>query len=242
MSFSDESYNLRIELDQKGCELTADQIERMEESLDTLRKLVERFPVSNLYITVIHHERSADYHVKTSLALTGKTLFTGDRDDDALPAFDRCVRKLVQKVRAYRAKMEQDEELAKQAAGTHQMVAPTSEFDLEQIEQAVQEMDYPRFRQSLLAFETPLRERIGRWLQRYPELESRLGGDLEIADVVEEVFLNAFEQFPNRSSAVPPGDWLESLIDPSVQAILQSPDEEFAAISFARSMRDLDET
>jgi hypothetical protein len=52
------------------------------------------------------------------------------------------------------------------------------------------------------------------------------------------VFLNAFEQFPNHSRDVPPGEWLEQLIDPSVQAILQSPDEEFANISFVRSMRE----
>lgn len=56
MTFSDTSYNLRIELDQKGCELPQDQIENMESALATLGKVVEKFPVSNLYITVIRHE------------------------------------------------------------------------------------------------------------------------------------------------------------------------------------------
>ncbi len=80
MPYSDESYDLRIELDTKGFELSADTIAHMEEDLDTLRKLVADFPVSNLYITIVHHKRSDDFHVKTSLALPGKTLFTGERD------------------------------------------------------------------------------------------------------------------------------------------------------------------
>ena len=41
MKFSDQSYNLRIELDTKGCELSPSEVEDMEEDLDTLRDLVE---------------------------------------------------------------------------------------------------------------------------------------------------------------------------------------------------------
>ena len=239
MTFSDESYNLRIEFDQKGCELAQSQIEKMETSLGTLRKLVEAFPVSNLYITVVHHDPSKDYHVKTSLALSGKTLFTGDRDVDVHPAFERCIRKLVQKVRTYKKRMSQDSELAKLAEGTHQLVKPSAELDLAKIQSAVDEQDYAGFRQTLDMFDSSLRQRVGRWLQRYPEIESKLGDNFQIDDIVEEVFLNAFEEFPTRSHDVPPGEWLEHLIDPSVQAILQSPDEEFANISFARSMREV---
>jgi hypothetical protein len=63
-----------------------------------------------------------------------------------------------------------------------------------------------------------------------------LGDDITISDIVEDVLLNAFEQFPRRPDEVPPGDWNESLIDPSVQALIQSPDEEFSNISFARAI------
>ena len=58
MTFSDESYNLRIELDTKGCELSADEIEDMEVDLHTLRNLVEDFPVSDLHITVVYHHKA----------------------------------------------------------------------------------------------------------------------------------------------------------------------------------------
>lgn len=86
------------------------------------------------------------------------------------------------------------------------------------------------------AFEERLTDRIGRWVQRYPEIESQLGETMTIPDIVEDVLLYAFDQFAQRPDEVPPGDWIESLIDPTVQALIQSPDEEFANISFARAV------
>lgn len=235
MSYSDESYNLRIELDAKGCELSADEIAKMEVDLHTLRDLVANFPVSNLYVTVIHHARGNDYHVKTSLALSGRTLFTGDRDQDVHPAFERCLRKLTKKVQAYKRQMKGDIETAKQADGTHHDVDAAGGIHVAALIQAVKDDDYRAFRQMLDVFDESLTGRVGRWIQRYPEIEAELGDTLTVSDIVEDVYLSAFEQFEQRPHDTPPGKWLESLIDPSVQALLQTPDEEFARISFARS-------
>ncbi len=237
MRYSDESYDLRIELDTKGYELSAETIRHMEEDLDTLRKLVADFPVSNLYITIVHHSRSDDFHVKTSLALPGKTLFTGDRDARIHPAYERCVRKLVKKVETYKRRMSGDAEKAKLAGGTHHRLEPTRELDIAALNHAVENNDYARFRQAVDMFEEGLTVRIGRWIQRYPEVAARLGEDFTISDIVEDVFLNAFQEFSQRSNnEVPPGVWFEGLIDPTLQSLLQSPDEEFANISFARSV------
>jgi ribosome-associated translation inhibitor RaiA len=235
MTFSDQSYNLRLELDTKGCELSASEVEDMEEDLDTLRDLVKDFPVSNLYITVVHHQRSDDYHVKTSLALSGRRLFTGERHAKVHPAFDSCIRKLTKKVRAYKHEMRVGDDASKQAAGTRQDVQPSGEIDLNALVTAVDANDYSAFRREIDIFETSLMERIGRWLERYPEIRSQLDQPMSVSDVVEEVFLNAFDRFETRSHNVPPGKWLESLIDPSVQALLQSPDEEFERIRFSKS-------
>jgi ribosome-associated translation inhibitor RaiA len=234
MKFSDQSYNLRIELDTKGCELSASEIEDMEEDLDTLRDLVEDFPVSDLYITVVHHQRTDDYHVKTSLALSGRKLFTGERHAKVHPAFDSCVRKLAKKVRAYKHEMRVGADASKQAAGTRQDVQPSGEIDLNALVTAVDANDYPAFRRQIDVFESSLMERIGRWIERYPEIRSQLDQPMSVSDIVEEVFLNAFDRFETRSHNVPPGQWLEGLIDPSVQALLQSPDEEFERIRFSK--------
>jgi hypothetical protein len=54
MKYSDQSYNLRIELDTKNCELTAGEITQLEEALSPLRQPVESFPVTDLYVTIEH--------------------------------------------------------------------------------------------------------------------------------------------------------------------------------------------
>ena len=45
MTFSDESYNLRIELDCQGCELSSREVAAMEMDVDTLASLVDDFPI-----------------------------------------------------------------------------------------------------------------------------------------------------------------------------------------------------
>lgn len=234
MTFSDESYNLRIELDTKGCELSADEIEDMEVDLHTLRNLVEDFPVSDLHITVVYHHKARDYHVKTSLGLSGKKLFTGERHSKVHPAFESCIRKLTKKVRAYKREMRVGEDAEKLAAGTRHDVSPSGELNVQTLVQAVADEDYTRFRQEIDVFEPSLASRISHWIERYPEISSQLDHPFQVADVVEEVFLNAFDRFESRSHNTPPGQWLESLIDPSVQALLQSPDEEYERIQFSK--------
>jgi ribosome-associated translation inhibitor RaiA len=235
MTFSDQSYNLRIELDTKGCELSADEIEEMEIDLDTLKSLVSDFPVSDLHITVVYHQKAHDYHVKTSLMLSGRKLFTGERHAKVHPAFESCIRKLTKKVRAYKRQMRVGEDAEKHSAGTRHDVVPIGEINLQAIVDAVSAEDYAKFRREIDVFEPSLAQRISHWIERYPEIGSRLEHPFQVSDIVEEVFLNAFDRFESRSHQIPPGQWLESLIDPSVQALLQSPDEEYQRIQFAKA-------
>lgn len=235
MPYSDESYNLRVEVDCKHCELPTSEREKMDAALSLLEKVVEHYPVSDLYITVIHHARSQDYHVKTALRLPGRTLFTGDRDEFPYPAFERCVRKLVQKVRAYEAQQGKDAELAKQAKGTHHEIVPAQEPSTEEINRAVQDGDYPAFRTGLYMYEEEVRKRAGRWVQRYPDFDAQIGNGITLEDIVEEVFLNAFESYERRPKEIRLGDWLEALIEPSIQAILRNPEEEKENIRFIKS-------
>ena len=127
------------------------------------------------------------------------------------------------------------DDASKQAAGTRQDVQPSGEFDLNALVNAVDVKDYSAFRREIDVFESSLMERIGRWIERYPEIRFQLDQPMSVSDIVEEVFLNAFDRFETRSHDVPPGEWLESLVDPSVQALLQSPDEEFERVRFSRA-------
>lgn len=237
MTYSDETYNLRIELDTKHCQLSAEEIERLERGLHPLRKPVEKFPVSALYVTIEFFERSNDYRVKTVLQLPGAALATGDLEKEYYVAFERCVRKLVHKVVAYEGQLDDAEDRSKHLKGTRHDVAPTSDVDIAAVQQAVEQSDYAEFRVQLSVYEEPVRKRIGRWIQRYPDIEAQLGERFNLEDVVEEVFLNAFERFEERPETVPLGTWLEHLIDPSLRIISRHTMEELDNISFARSLR-----
>ena len=85
-----------------------------------------------------------------------------------------------------------------------------------------------------------MRKRAGRWVQRYPEAQARLHSDFKLADLVEEVFLNAFEDYAGMPQERRFGEWLEDLIDPSLQGLLSDPDQELRNVSFARTLRETD--
>ena len=238
MRFPDESYNLRIELDTKHCELSQAELEKMEAALDSLREPVRNFPVSDFYITVTHHLTPNDYHVRTSLILPGRTLFTGERDVNAVSAFSRCVRKLLSKLKAYKEELSAKPQREKVQEGTVHEVIPEAEPDVDQLRGAILAGDYAAFRRATYVYEEAVRKRAGRWSARYPAFEAHLGFTFTLDDLVEEVFLNAFEQFERRPDELRLGEWLEDLIDPSVKALLKNPEEEYANLEAVRTYRE----
>lgn len=238
MQFADETYNLRIELDTKHCTLSQAALEQMEQALDPLREPVRAFPVSDCYITIVHHPTPDDYHARVSLVLPGRTLFTGERDINPVSAFSRCVRKLVSKLTAYKDSLEGKPERARAREGTSQEVMPASEPDANQLRNAVTEGNYDAFRRATYVYEEAVRKRAGRWIERYPDFGARLGIEFTVQDLVEEVFLNAFERFDGRPDELRLGEWLEALIDPSVKALLKDPESELANLDAVRTFRE----
>jgi hypothetical protein len=117
-------------------------------------------------------------------------------------------------------------------------VLPTQEVDGQAVDEAVSAGDYAQFRKLMFAYEEPLRKRIGRWIERYPEVAAQLREQVGLADIVEEVFLTAFDEYDDRPQAVPFSEWLENLIDPSVKLVSTASDEELDNISFARTLME----
>jgi ribosome-associated translation inhibitor RaiA len=242
MTISAKGGDLRIELDTKNCTVGKAQVAKMEGGLTPLRDVVRDFPVKDLYVTVFHFPRSGQFHVKTSLVLTGKTLFTGEKHELMYAAFERCIRKLVKKVEAYKQNLGGTPERDKHREGTRHEVLPAQEADPGLLEGAVSSGDYAAFRRATYLYEEPLRNRVGRWVQRYPEVDAAIGDGLQLDDIVEEVFLTAFDQFEQRPRALPLGDWLENLIDPSLKALVQHPDDELENVRFARAASEIPQT
>ena len=233
MTFSDETYGLRVETDSKDFTISPEEQEKMDTDLETLRKLVKNFPHPELKIEISHQSY---YRVRTSLLLPGRTFFTADEDQSLHPAWERCIRKLVKRVDGYKEKLGNKPTYAKEVKGTLHDVRPSMDPELEDIIAAVEAQDYPAFRRVLSVYDEAIELRAGRWVERYPEAEAMLGDGLAISEIVEEVYLNAFERFDER----PPlrmGEWLESLIDPSVRALLNDPAGEKENLSFIESAK-----
>lgn len=206
--------------------------------MESLRRVVANFPTSDFYITINFHPRSNDYHVKTSLVLSGRTLFTGERDEHSYPAFERCISKMVNKVNAYKSQLSNTPEISKHQKGTHQEILPTQEPDAATLEAAIDDGDYRQFRMATFGYEEAVRKRVGRWISRYPEIDALIGDRLQITDIVEDVFLTAFEEYPRRPQNVRFGEWLEELIDLTLKQLIRNPDEELENIKFAQTFSE----
>jgi hypothetical protein len=229
------SANLPIKWDTKHCNLSPAQLLKLQEGLTLVARLVRDFPIRELLVAIEHFPRTTRWQVKTSLILTGETLVSQDQDDGLHPAFERCVANLIQDVHAYKDRMSQVPEIAKDSKGTHQELEPSLDPDTAAIERAVANGDYAAFRIGTLGYEEPLRKRVGRWVERYPETSARIDKGLKINDIVEAVFLDAFERYTDRPKGVRFGDWLEGLIDPALKDLMTHSDKELENISLARS-------
>jgi len=231
---------LNVEFDTHECHLTEAEEDKCREALDGLARQVEHFPVSDLRIYV-ERPRSNEVTVKLTLLLPGTTLVAEDHDRLFQPAFDRALNSLLHELEGYKDRLGRVEERQKVEKGTHQEVHAVALVDFAELDQAVAAGDYSAFRLALLPVEEEVRMRIGRWTQRYPEFNALIGQGIEIADVLEEVFLLAFEGYQDRPLDVPAGTWLENLIDPAIKSLERNPDEELENVNMARTMRDAPE-
>jgi len=226
---------LRFDIDTHHCQLSDAEVDRLRADLDTLERQVGHFPITDLHVLVEYNNRTTDYSVKTALILPGARLVASDHDLVMHAAYERCVKVLIDQVLAYKERLGNLSTLSKHEKGTYQEVEPGPDPDPRALDDAVTAGDYPAFRAALLGYEESLRKRVGRWVERYPNLVAQIGRRLEIADIVEEIFLAAFEQYPHRPQGLRMSEWLEALIDPAIKTLQNHRDEELENINMARS-------
>jgi ribosome-associated translation inhibitor RaiA len=234
-SVSERRLQVRIDVHQHYLSLTEEWL--LHESLDGLARQVDDLPLADLHVLVEGNARSNDVSVKLTLRLPGATLVTSDHDVLPQVAFERSLDRLIDCVRARKRRLAQVSERRQAAKGAYQELHPRAPIDEALVLSAVEAGDYVEFRTALAPFEVGLRRRVGRLLRRYPDLEAQIGESLEIADLVEEVLLQAFDQYETRPAEVPLGAWLESLIDPAVKALEEQRDDELENISLVRTAR-----
>jgi hypothetical protein len=237
MLFVADYHDLQVEIDTKECTIPADERSRLQPELERLGDAVAEFPDSRLWLTVVYHPHSGVYHAQAKLKLPGQTIITGHPSDYLDVALMRTIAKVLHRVERYKDRPDpQAVRLAeRQAEQSEEVLAPTDP-DAGAVGEAFQRQDYAAFRRALASHETWVRTHVGRWIQRYPEVQLLLGEKFNTDDLVEEVFLLAFEHYAERPDDVPISDWLDSLIDPAVRALWHDPEEREAA-SFAQSFQ-----
>jgi hypothetical protein len=242
MAIPTQAHNLRLEWDFKNCEVGQEELDKMTDELDTLGRMIEKFPVADLYVTLIRQARSGDVHVKTSLILPGRILFTGEKGTATYQCFRACTRKLVRKVQAYEADLNRDDEHSRHADQARTDVHPETVPDEARLHEAVRGNDFFTFRELMAPYDGPLRERASKALSGYPQLEDAVNRETLLNDIRDEVFLDAFESFEQKPQEVRLGLWLEQLIDDAIEHLVSDPDDETANIDMMRTaMEALDE-
>jgi ribosome-associated translation inhibitor RaiA len=231
-------HKLQIHFDTHECRVNQEELNDLADDTDSLARQVGNFPQADLRVVIEWKERTSEYTVKLSLLLPGESLVTSDHDRLIHPAFDRALTSLEAQLKAYKDRLNQVEERRKQEAGTHQELAPGGPIDAAALDAAAATADYPAFRAAVAPYEDSLRLRIGRWVERYPAVQARMGRGLETIDLTEAVFLSAFEGHAKRPPGVRYSEWLEGLIDPVVRAFEHHPDRELENVNMARSACD----
>ena len=230
---------LGIEITTKDCEIPEDERARLQTSLLALGEDVKDFAEPTLVIHVIYHPRGKRFHVEFKMKLPGRTLFTAEENSYLDAALQRGLAKLKRKVEAYKENPDREAVAAAERRDDldSDVVAP-EDPDAGPLAEAADAGDYRTFRTALAGYEEWLRKRVGRLVQRHPDAQARVGKELLLGDVVEEVYLNAFERFTRRPTDVRLSEWLEGLIEPSIRALLRYPEEEREATSMARTVRE----
>jgi len=241
MRYPDEQTHLQTDIQVKGCEVPPDERARMQTLLTELGVTVAEFPTANLAINIVFHPHSGMYHAEFKLKLPGQTLTTAEDNAYLDSVFQSCLRKMIRKTEVYREQPDrQAEEAAQRRLALERGVMAPEDRDTGRLAEAVRDGDYRAFRNALVGYEDWVRNRVGRWVQRYPEAEAQVGDGLLIGDLVEEVYLNAFERFLHRSTSIRFSEWLDSLVDPSLKAMLRHPEQEKENASMARTLREVE--
>jgi hypothetical protein len=236
MQYALEQYHLQVEVNVQECEFSLEDRARMQPELNRIGEAVKQLPLSQLWLTLVFHPNTGVYHAQAKLKVPGNTIVTGHYHGALAAAVRHCVDKVIRRVREYQANPDQQAlRLAQGRARLTDEVIPPGEPDAGAMGEAVQRGDYAAFRHALLGQESRVRMHVGRWVQRYPKVQQQIGRSFEIADFVEEVFLLAFDRYPQRPMHVPLHSWLEGLIDPAVKALWHQP-EEREAVSYAQTL------
>lgn len=229
-------HKLQVHFDPHECEIPAAELTRLADECDTLAVRVGNFPQADLRAYIEKNGRNTNYMVKLTLILPTEVLVASDHDPQLHPAFRRALDSLERTLTGHLEKLEgKDTRQERAEAAKRQPTIEPGPLDEGALAAAARAEDYAAFRAAAAPYEEWLRLRAGRWVERYPDAQARMNRDFDVLDLMEGVFLSAFESYERRHAEVPFHDWLDGLIDPTVRAFLHDPLRERENVNMART-------
>jgi hypothetical protein len=229
-------HKLQIHFDTHECQLAPAEVAELSDHFDALALQTAKFPQADARVLIEKNGRAGNFAVKLSLILPNQVLVTSDHDPLLHPAFRRALDSLEVAFQSYMERLSGvDDSQQREQAIKQQPMIEAGPVDEAALDSAATGGDYPAFRAAIAPYEEWLRLRVGRWVERYPEVQARMNRDFDVADLTEGVFLAAFEQYAHRHAEVPFRDWLEGLIDQVVKEFAHNPARERENVNMARS-------
>lgn len=195
---------------------------RLEAEAGKLQDLIADFPVADLHVDIHAYPKHPGFHVKTSLRLPNDTLFTGDRHVDMHSAYLRCIRKLMLKVKAYKAKLAGEHRYGKTAEAEADFGTDDVPDAFLRLAQAVDAQDFHAFRAALAPWEPTLRETVAAFCGEDDHAAMMIGHGFNRAELLEEIALNAYEHFGERGR-IQFEAWLQDWVETSFGKLVADP-------------------
>ena len=229
-------HKLQVYFDAHECQPAPEELAELSDDLDTLARQVGDFPRATLRVVIEWNGRNNEYSVKLTLILSTDTLVTSSHHAVLHTAFRQALDSLEQSAAGHKEMLEglHQRQLQEEAAKSQPTIEPAP-IDEAALHAATAASDYPAFRTAVAPYEEWLRLRVGRWVERGADAQSRMGRDFDVLDLTEGVFLSAFEQHPHWQPEVRYRDWLDGLIDPTVKAFTRDAVGEKENVNMARS-------
>lgn len=206
MRYTRHQNRFRLNLDLQATELHGDDLAELEQILLPLEQWASGAP-AELMMSIAPDEKDGGFQVKASLIVNGETLYVAEQTDGINEAVSRCVEQLGEQLRSQSASSDQT---------PHHQRKPLA---ADALQTAVRAGDYSAFRKAVSVYEEPIRKKIELWAAEHPEILAQVGGHQPPADVLEEVFVRAFEHY-ERISHRHPGHWLDESFNAVVESLL----------------------
>jgi len=235
---ADGDHSLKIDLDTQNMTLSAEEIQWLESEVGKLKPMLAHFPVQILHIDLEYNQNSLQYEGRLALVLPKQTFATAGVGRAWRGIIEHAVKRMIRRLEHYKHSLSRIRQRQATAAGERAVVEPTRQVSGAEVQEAIERDDYSGYRTAVSPFEPSLHDRVGRWVQRTPEVQAMIGDRLTIADIVEETFMLSFDQFDRWRSDQWFGQWLEELVDPAIRVLVHGSDEELQAVRFQQSWRE----